>query len=214
MAATIPLEDVIQGLPVMLAANLAGVDQFVVRDVSAEEVDTITYDQLLVALNTQYAPLATARFLPASRFMPTFGSPLLTATPGRDVQVYLLDSAASEVVACVISEGDIPDGASTYDVFAVWMNVGAGAGNVVIDLQAPANVSVGGTFAPSSAIGAVTAAAGATWVVMSTKLTPTPRTALSANQFVSLVMVRLGADGADTLANDIGFIGFRLVRVS
>jgi len=48
------LEDAIQALPVMLAADLAGGDQFIVRDVSAETVDTMTYDEFRAALDLRY----------------------------------------------------------------------------------------------------------------------------------------------------------------
>ncbi|WP_416954507.1 hypothetical protein ACNKF0_19685 [Nocardioides sp. T5] len=118
----------------------------------------------------------------------------------------MLDSAASEIVAATI---ELPRSWNNYAIDAVWTNVGAWAGNVVLRCD-NATRGTGETIAtPGSAV-PVTAAAGAAGVIMTTTLIASaPNT---TGELLVLGVVRAGADAADTLANDIGLLGLRLRR--
>lgn len=124
-------------------------------------------------------------------------------TPG-----WLMDAATHEAVAGSMV---VPEGWATVNVVLLWANAGGGAGDVVwrSDLLM---LTVGSTLNAGGAGPNVTATAGTQDILMSTTLRS--GFAVTAGGIFHVDVMRLGADAADTLANDAGIIGLLIQRAS
>lgn len=147
------------------------------------------------------------RFIGASQFFLAAGSPS-SGLVGR-APCWLLDAAADEAVAGSFTP---PAWWVTYDLFIWWSNAGAGSGNVdwwMDRVVAGDGESLAGS-ATETALGALAApaqnvievTAGPTGVTVGTRKLHTYR------------IYRQGAQGGDTLANDVGFLGVEIRRAS
>lgn len=148
-------------------------------------------------------------WLPASRFTIQGGAPTLVGSGGSGaVQGWLLDAASTEHV---VTQEFFPEGWTTFDVDIYWLNEGAGTGNVQwrVDILSQA---VGSATTSSVTTTSVTQAAGAQDVM--TKHTHVTGLAASATPPHRISALRMGADAADTLANDVLFIGIMLRKAS
>lgn len=121
---------------------------------------------------------------------------------------WLLDAASAEAIA---AGGIIPSGWATVDVDMYWSNAGAGAGNVVWNYRMDTKGD-GETMGNIVSDVSATIAAPAQYVVK--KSTILSGEAVTAGEWFSAVLYRLGADAADTLANDAAVLGFVIRRAS
>lgn len=157
-------------------------------------------------LDAKYAPKSGDRtYVPALAFTLVTGSPAESNL--SSVVGWRLDSASSEVV------GDtriFPDHWSTYDVYAWWSNTSASAGDVVLEFSHQ-TFSDGDSLGGSTIATQTVAAAGSSTAKRTSMVSGV---AAVSGDAVKLKMGRLGADGSDTLANDILLIGVEYVRAS
>jgi hypothetical protein len=123
--------------------------------------------------------------------------------------VWLLDAASSEGVIATV---EFPADWGNFHVDLIWAPTASAAGNVRLQVQ-------GTTFGDGEAVpayttlGTVTAAnPGTVNVVEVTRLVTSQ--AVIAGETQLLQILRLGADGADTFASDIGLIGVRLTKAA
>lgn len=134
------------------------------------------------------------------------GSPALTTT--NRWPAYAFDSAAAELTSVTWL---VPTGWSTVHVDFYWTNLGAGSGDVVwrCDLGSAGD---GETLSSPSDGTPVTATAPAQNVLEVTRMLTSA--AVTAGEMALIDVVRLGADGADTLGNDAGVTGVAITRAS
>lgn len=150
-------------------------------------------------------------WLPPSLFDAQLGTPgvrSLVGSPGS-VHAYLFDAAAAEGVTTSVL---LPDGWASFHMDFWWANAGAGAGdarvrglvNTVAVGSATETVVVTGT--------GTVVTAGAQHSVIKTRVQTGVTVTAGA---LHVVMARRNAtDAADTLANDIAFLGMELTRAT
>jgi len=136
------------------------------------------------------------------------GSPALGAV-GTVWQAWLLDAAATETVVFTTR---FPTGWATYDIVLNWTNAGAGAGDVRWNYLT--RTAANGVQLNSAAVEVnVTVTAPAQNDLKVTTLAS--GLAVPAAGSAHLIRLgRIGADAADTLANDCGLIDCLLVKAS
>ena len=151
-------------------------------------------------------------WVPAQMFTATVGSPTLSFTSTGLIPGWLLDATSDETVTSVVH---LPKTWATFTCTIRWTNVGAGSGNVVWIKERRTPDLASGVTLVSTAGGSTspTVAAPAQWVVAASTLSG----ALSAPTTdvpVGVSIGRVGSTGADTLANDVLFMGVTLDRAS
>lgn len=154
-------------------------------------------------------------WIPASLFMVSSGSPVLSTTGGNGLRppTFLLDAASAEKISASFVA---PVGWSTYNVKLYWTNAGAGAGDVTWNLQIEA-------YSDGEAIDTLNDTDVVAWGV-TTITAPAQRVlkissaltsvAVESGILVGLDIARRAADGTDTLANDVGVLGVMIERAS
>ncbi len=148
-------------------------------------------------------------FIPHKEFDAVAGSPIIGAIGGTRRTALLFDAAGTEIAAAWIM---VPKGWSSADATVVWVNAGAGAGDVVWIVQGlPVTVGETTNAIDSAGGGATADTAGAQDVIVETD-TAGSLSSLVEGDWLSVRVTRLGGDGSDTLANDAGVIGVKLVR--
>jgi hypothetical protein len=145
--------------------------------------------------------------LPAEQMTIVVGTPVIA--DNLDVAAYWsLDPASAEHVAGKML---IPDHWATFNITARFLNTTAVGGNVRV--RADVGTLVVGAI-PSTTVGSlVTVAISATQFLIA-EATLRTAVAVPADHRVGISVARLGADGADTLAGDVGFLDASLVRAS
>lgn len=147
-------------------------------------------------------------WLPASKFTSSAGTPALSTVGGTRHSAWLLDSATLEAVQTSVA---IPVGWTTFSTQFYYVNAGAGAGNVVVGVQGKSVPAGSTTNVADDFMTRTTSAAGTQDVVVVAN--GPNHTSLTATTYHSLRAVRDGTDIADTLGNDIGFLGVKLRKV-
>jgi hypothetical protein len=132
-----------------------------------------------------------------------------TVAGGRD-NAWLLDAGSSaEILSC---QYPTPHGWATANIKFFWTNAGAGTGDVLLR-------AVGKSFADGAAMNSADTTFGTQTVAADTQddlviTTVATGVALTANGYNRLRVLRVGADVADTLANDIGLMMVKVERAS
>lgn len=169
----------------------------------------MTLDQQGV-LRSVYDPVAKALRITSAGDLMAFGAgslhlgtgPAIITTNG--VARVALDAAATESVFLSFT---VPTAWQSFVVDLVWTNDGAGSGNV--RWQASTKVLVNNDLTTEAAtVTASTIAAPAQNVVRRSDQVQSITAVTDATY--ALQLDRLGADGADTLANDVGLIAIRI----
>lgn len=150
---------------------------------------------------------ATRIWIPALAFYNGIvGTPALGVS-NRTVG-WLLDSASTEIIGTQV---DFPAGWTTYDATVYWANAGAGSGNVGFRCDVAALTA--GVATPAGGTGsAKTRTAGLQNIIVTSSLFSAAATAPDGP--ANFQVLRLGADAADTLANDCIVIGVLLTKVT
>jgi len=206
----------VSALTALTGANLANGDQFLVTDVGTPNVSkSITADEWAQAsqLSSRYKPLASdVLWISGSAMSATSGSPIVNQVGAGNFwarkAVMLMDSAALEIVQATVI---IPPGWSTANMYLWWTNAGAGSGNVRLAVW-DWDISDGNSIDGDDLIYLDNVAAPAQLVAERTLIAGTRP--VTGNALLSFQIARVGDDVADTLANDVGVIGFELVRAS
>lgn len=159
-----------------------------------------------------YEPKVTELFLPAGRFDLREGTPALGAV--NVWTVWLFDAAGSEGVVVTFGRGEIPPNWLTYSVEILWANTAATAGNVVWQIGSAAPRGEGDTVTVDVNTTTAAVAAGTTAVVIRTPVSGTHNVPTATDPLGFLRVIRLGADAGDTLGNDAGLLGLRLLRAT
>lgn len=146
--------------------------------------------------------------IPAGAFAGT-GPTLAETSAGSETAGWLLDQTAVERVAATFV---MPTGWSTYAVDLWWMNTAATSGNVAWIVRSYPIAS--GGSATGNTDDAQTLAATASVATITKSTFHAVGVAATAGQLVDLLIIRNGAAGGDTLANDIAFIGAHVRKIS
>lgn len=186
-----------------------GADLVAVVDTSASTTDKVTLTNLAAssAWSTEYAPLPTRIWVPASEFIAAAGSPVVSVI--NKTPVILFDASGNEIATALF---DVPLGWTTYNATLWWVNAGAGTGDVMWRCDV-LPLGDGDTLADPPTGSAQTVTALAQNVIETSSLF-SGATAPTSSQVVAVELVRLGAVGGDTLANDAGVLGLMLVKAS
>jgi hypothetical protein len=203
----------VSALTALTGADLANGDQFLVTDVGSPNVSkSITADELAQGsqFSSRYAPKAgDSVFVPVGALTSLLGSPTEAATGLFSFGAgWLLDSASSEGVGLSIV---FPDFWQTFDIDLLWINAGAGSGNVAIQLfwGNPTSGSDWPNFTGGTAVLTKTALAQNkvdVWTAASN--------VSATGDLFTFLMTRVGADAGDTLGNDIALAGINFRRAS
>lgn len=140
----------------------------------------------------------------ATNGSPTLG-PLLSAAYWP---LWLLDSASQEGIS---AQFYCPTGWATVDVDMYWTNAGAGSGNCALDARFNTFGDGETISAPGTANTQTIAAPAQNVMKKSTILTGQT---VTAGEIASLTVFRDGANGADTLGNDMGVAFVRVRKAS
>lgn len=153
----------------------------------------------------------TSLFIPAQQFAATSGSPVM-GTSGAVAAIMLFDQTGTEAASAFVQ---VPAGWVSYDIELWFVNAAASAGNVVWRCDR-SNLGFGGgeTIDPATAGTQRTEAANATANVVTVTTMDSAISAPTAGEMLTLRIRRIGGDAADTLANDAGLVGLRLVKAS
>ena len=171
----------------------------------------IVHDGLLMVVRSgvfeAVLPGPVSVWVPAASWAAQAAGPTLAgdgAMPG-----WALDAAATEGIVCTT---EVPASWASFDVDLWWLNAGAGTGDVVFSFKH--RISAAADLASDTAVddGNVTEVAGAQDIIAVTTVASDIATAEDA--IFNAQLQRLGADAADTLANDVAILGIRLRRVS
>jgi hypothetical protein len=196
-------------------------------DVSAGTTDRSTWAGVAAssAFTSQYAPLTGSTayepiregplFIPAPRFTAVVGSAAISGTTVVGHPMWLLDQTSNEAVGTWLHIGtDIPSHWVTFSIDYVYVNAGAGSGDVQWQINGvEANsYSEGDTIAALGTSAAVTDTAAAQNVIKYVQMDAS--VTLPAEDFMAVRVSRNGASGSDTLANDVGFLGLELTRLT
>lgn len=183
----------------------AVVEAAVTAGVATTAETVATHTTTLAGHETEINALVNAPMWVAAQVMQgSSGSPAL-GNVGTYWRAWLLDAAASEVVAATV---DIPSWVATVHVDVHWTNAGAGTGDVRMRVASVLGTS-GETLLATYNNVEQTVTAPAQNVLSVTRFSSLPVAALA-----TLMVARIGANAADTLANDIGVIGVRVVVAS
>lgn len=160
------------------------------------------------AFTGTYAPLASVDsvWLGVGNFQVQTGSPGISATGGWPA--WFLDASATETVHENLR---LPQHWSTFDVEYWYTNAGAGAGNVKIGIN---HRFVGDGEALGAGVNTASVTSTAPAQNVMEVATVASGIAATTGKLLNLRVFRLGGDAADTLANDIGLLGVRLVKAS
>lgn len=155
-----------------------------------------------------YEVRTTSLWIPASTFQACIGTPALT--PDNRRIYWALDPASAEALTATLF---LPSHWATYDAEIWWTELAGGSGNVAWRLDFVNNVADGqtqsqATGAPSNAVAAAPSARVMEVTVGRSGLTN------DGVSGVSLVVLRIANDAADTYASDVMFAGVRLLKVS
>lgn len=151
---------------------------------------------------------ANTVYVPASRCVLVAGAPSLVATGGWTR--WLMDPAATESVGAMLGIEEL-SGWLTYKVEAIWAKEVVAGGNVRAQYEEEQK-AIGSAPVGLSVVTTTTFTAGANIAFNKTSLIASR--AHTADTLTAAVFTRLGADGADTYASDIGFYGFLLTRLT
>lgn len=193
--------------------NVIDARSAVLHTVLVDELSTFTSvsgTRYLAAGGATYSILSTvaAVVVPAPACYPVVGggSPSLSGDAGSNTVWWALDATANEYLGTTVV---LPNDWLTYDIYLVWSNAGAGAGNVRWVVNAGA-VSDGAAVSATSDFYVI--AAPATDVVKRsvTRVGITP----PASKTVAIRVHRAASDGTDTLANDAGLIAIELRKAT
>lgn len=172
--------------------------------------DLATAMAAMSGLTAAFAPKTTALFIPAGAMgISSGGSPVIGNSD--DTPVWLLDAASSESIGTAVL---LPPDWLTFDMVAVFTNIAATSGNVVLIGAYRSG------WGDGESVGVVTAGSNQTVAAPSTAHVAKYATLLSgiavpsASEQLTIRVRRVGGDGADTLGNDIGLVGVRLVKAS
>lgn len=199
----------VSALTALTGANVANGDELYIVDTGSPNVSKkITADELaqMPQLSSRYAPQANDRiFLSAGEFHTRTGSPSqLSIFNGTS---WYLDASTDEAVS---TNFITPSWWTTFDVVAYVANTTASSGDVRLGATVSFHAA-DATITSSEPSTYVTIAAGSTGVVKLGTLV----TGVSVASGMGVISVRRDADGvADTLANDIAFMGVLLTRAS
>lgn len=163
------------------------------------------------AANAAYEAKPTELFVPAVNFIAGDGAPSLGRVNAWPV--WLLDAATLESVVGTIGRGEIPPSWATYSVELLWVNTAASAGNVAWQIGTAAPRGEGDTVNVDGS-SVATAAAGGLGVIVRTPIGGAQTAPPTTDPIGFLRILRDAANGADTLANDVGILGVRLLKVS
>jgi hypothetical protein len=148
-------------------------------------------------------------WLPIDTFHSINGSPAITGSTGGIYKFYAMDAAATESIFTSIW---VPPGAPlNINVTVKGINMGAGAGDVLLQLRSRTHVTGTTTYAASAISNDTLFTAALLNVLQDVDLGT--RTITAAGQMLSIGISRAGADVSDTLANDWGIMGVRLNAV-
>lgn len=157
--------------------------------------------------------LTESIWMPASSFSAYTGSASIGILGSATSVLYqtdafLFDASATEGIQSTFY---VPANWSTIDIELWWSNAGAGSGDVYWQTQ-PLTLADTDTSdaAGSTTSTAVTAPA---QYVVSVDTVGSGKT-VTAGEMGRLLVLRSGPNGSDTLANDAGLIGVRIVRAS
>lgn len=145
--------------------------------------------------------------IPAEAMNLTLGAAAL-ADFGDAVVYWALDAAASEAVA---GAAQVPAGWATFNVVARMLNVAATAGN--LRLRVDTAITPTGAL-PTVTTGTATTVAASATANLIFEATLATGVVRPANGTARVSFTRLGADVADTLANDVGLVELRLVKTA
>lgn len=151
-------------------------------------------------------------FVPANQFLTHAGSGALTGTAAGSGNFpgWALDSASDEAVSATIQ---LPDSWDAVAASILWSNASTGAGAVRWDLTLDP-VSVGAASG-SGTTASVTATASTTafLLVLTEMIAAASAVAVTAGQFLRMLVNRDANHAADTVANDASFHGVVLTKV-
>jgi len=147
-------------------------------------------------------------WLSAAQFVSTMGSPTLGSAGGR-YPAWLLDSATKEQVNSSLVTFN---GWAQFNVDVYWANPSASTGDVRFTLSC-SSTEAGGTVTSGDTNRTQTVTANGQNILTVTRLTTANPFSFS-NGITHLRIQRVGDDAADTLNNDVAFIGMMLTRRS
>lgn len=157
------------------------------------------------------SPFEEAFILGVQDFGAVTGTPAIGLVGGSRREAFLFDNASDEII-----EGKVyfPPSWQKLNADVIWVNAGAGAGDVVWAVTmfravAGANLNT----ADNVNFATTTSTAGAQDIVVSSTQASGPIT-LTFGAPYSIRVKRVGTDIGDTLANDAGFIALRLKRAT
>lgn len=185
-------------MPILTA--LAGTDRVPLYDVSGPENATITVDNLRKALEP------TSLYLPCNVLTPFGPSRAPEAVAFSDFLSF--DQAGQEFVA---GHARIPDSWTTYDVTARMLNPVASSGNVRVQVNI-CTITAGSAISPSNGTVTTVAASSTQWRPF--EATFRTGVTIGADRRVGITFLRIAADAADTLPNDLGLIDITLTKAS
>lgn len=204
-----------------LAAHLA--DTSDAHDASAISVDSTTLtgtgtdvqavleelDNLLDAHGAaQHTNITRPLWIPAQEFIVESGSPDLAPRNTDRYVAWAFDTALDERVIAAIT---VPkDWVSGWTINMYWSNLGAGSGDVSIEIGAAATAD-GASLASAAATNDIFTAPAQHVLKISTSTEAASGT-LAVDKHVVIRVGRVGASDpvSDTLANDMAFIGVRI----
>ena len=148
-------------------------------------------------------------WLPATAFLASAGSPTLNAT-ASGVPTWALDTTATEVIAAAV--GPLPSGWEQVSVSVYWTRMGAGSGDVAINLRY-ADRAVGEAInGGETNNGDTVVTAPAQYVIKKTDLVSAVQ--VPPGEVFRLNVRRSVGNAADTLADDMGVFGVLITRTA
>lgn len=123
--------------------------------------------------------------------------------------IWALDASTNEAVGATFTP---PSTWSTFHIDAWMFNIGAGSGDYVLRCDVAESVDGGSISSNPSAGTPTTVTAAAQGTIKVSRMVTSQ--AISSGGMFTIRVLRIAADAADTLANDLGFLGLRLTRAS
>ena len=154
------------------------------------------------------------RFIPITDLPVTFSGTPAAAALSSSVVHRAFDASTFEAL---IGHCEIPNHWQTFDTFLWTVNhAGGGAGNIVAQVYYRffADSDDDGTATTAVDTGAVTVAIAGTSGIVERSQLGSALTPVISSRAPTMIVYRLGSDGSDTFASDIGIIGVELVRAS
>jgi hypothetical protein len=156
-------------------------------------------------------------FIPAGRFALNSGSPALSAALPQLWPMWLLDPSGTEIVSTVVKA---PVGWATAQLYVHWGTpVSSASGDVVFQARCYPEKASGGTITGEVTLTNLTVTTGATQysvfrTAIGAAITCSATPAALPRPLLGMSLRRIGGDAADTYVNDIGFLGFEMVKLS